>query len=117
MEASTFYLTLGGQEGPIETVRPVFRPWPVRGGVYTAQLSFDRPGNWGIGVVVTEADGTTRTGSTRLRVAETSLTPAIGSPAPRSATKTANDVDSLEKLTSGPGTRTPTCMAWPSPRP
>ncbi len=56
---STFFLTPNdGQEGPIETVDAVFRAWPVTPrGVFTAELNFDRAGEWGIGVVATDAAG------------------------------------------------------------
>ena len=98
---ATFFLTSAGQEGPIEDVKASFRQWPSGlGGVYTSQVSFDRAGDWGLGVVVTEADGSIRSGSARISVRETSRSPAIGSPAPRSASKTSRDVASLEELTS-----------------
>ncbi len=101
VQLATFFLTSAGQEGPIEDVKAAFRQWPGgMGGVYTSQVSFDRAGDWGLGVVVTGADGSTRTGSARISVKETSFSPAIGSPAPRSASKTSRDVASLEELTS-----------------
>lgn len=101
VQVSTFFLGGDGQEGPIEMVKAVFRKWPLGpGGVYTAQLSFDRPGTWGLGVVASEADGTARPVSIRIEVREESLTPAIGSPSLRSVSKTSRDVASLEELTS-----------------
>ena len=103
VQVSTFFLTQTGQEGPLETVPAVFRPWPVgAGGVYTAQVSFDRPGTWGLGVVVVDAEGSVRESSARVEVAEESLVPSVGSPAPRSVTKTARDVDKLEEMTTDP---------------
>ena len=64
---STFYLpATGGQEGPMETVNAVFQAWPVSPrGVFTAQLQFDRPGEWGIGAVVTDGEGIERKVSAR----------------------------------------------------
>ena len=101
VQVSTFYLTEESQEGPIETVTGIFREWPVGpGGIYTATVAFDRPGTWGIGIVITGADGSTSTSSTSLEVRATSLTPAVGSPAPRSASKTVDDVSTLEELTT-----------------
>lgn len=101
VQVSTFRLAGGQQEGPIETVEATFRKWPVvTGGVYTAQLSFDTPGAWGLSIAVLEADGSTRTSSPGIQIKEKSSTPAIGSPAPRSDSKTANDVESLEQLTT-----------------
>ena len=86
-----------------ETVEAVFRKWPVGpGGIYTAQLTFDRPGSWGIGAVATDAAGLARSASIGVRVTETSVTPAIGSPAPRTVTKTVRDVASLDEMTTDP---------------
>ena len=103
VQVSTFFLTEAGQEGPLETVPAVFRPWPVGpGGVYTARVSFDRPGTWGLGAIILNADGSVRESSGRIEVPGESLAPAVGSPAPRSVTKTALDVDKLEELTTDP---------------
>ena len=101
VQVSTFYLTDEGTEGPKQTEKAVFRKWPAGpDGVYTARLTFDRAGDWGLGIVATEADGSTRSSSTRVQVNETSLTPSIGSPAPRSVSKTAQDVASLDEMTT-----------------
>ena len=102
VSVSTFYLhATGGQEGPMETVDAVFREWPVTPrGVFTARLMFDRAGEWGIGAVVADADGTERKASARVRVKEASATPALGTAAPRSISKTLADVDGFEQLTT-----------------
>ncbi len=99
---STFFLTAtGGQEGPVETVDAVFRAWPVTPrGVFTAELNFDRAGEWGIGAVVTDGDGAERKASARVRVKNAPATPAIGAAAPRSVSKTLADVDGLEQITT-----------------
>ena len=78
-----------------------FRQWPLGGlGVYTAQVDFDRAGNWGLEAVVTPTGGSTMRARGAFVVMEESSTPAIGVPAPRSANKTARDVDGLEELTT-----------------
>ena len=102
VQVSTFFLTAtGGQEGPIETVDAVFHAWPVTPrGVFTAQLEFDRAGEWGIGAVVTASDGTERKASARVRVKDTSATPAIGTLAQPSVSKTLADVDGFEQITT-----------------
>ena len=102
VQVSTFYLpATGGQEGPVGTVDAVFHAWPVTPrGVFTAELSFDRPGEWGIGAVVTDAGGTERKASARVRVKEASATPALGTAAPRSVSKTLADVGGFEQLTT-----------------
>ena len=100
VEASTFYLEGGSQEGPIETKQAVFRKWPVGSGVYTTQFSFDRPGKWGLAVAITYTDGATAIVSAGIDVKEESATPAIGSAAVRSVSKTARDVESLDQMTT-----------------
>ena len=102
VRVSSFYLPQGeAQQGPIESVDAVFRAWPVSPrGVYTAQLRFDRAGEWGIGVVVTTPDGAERTASARTQVKPQSATPAIGAPAPASVSKTLADVDDISQLTT-----------------
>ena len=102
VRVSTFFLTAtGGQEGPVETVDAVFRAWPVTPrGVFTARLEFDRAGEWGIGAVVTDADGTERKATARVRVKNTSATPAIGTAAQLSVSKTLADVDGFEQITT-----------------
>ena len=102
VRVSTFFLAAtGGQEGPVETMDAVFRAWPVTPrGVFTAQLEFDRAGEWGIGAVVTDADGMERKATARVRVKDASATPAIGSAAPRSVSKTLADVDGFEQITT-----------------
>jgi hypothetical protein len=106
VEVSTFFLTPTGQqgqvetEGPIETQDAIFRQWPTGpGGVYTANLSFDRPGTWGLGIIARTGEETVNA-SLPIQVKQSSATPAIGSPAPRSDSKTAEDVESLEQLTT-----------------
>ena len=102
VQVSTFFLlSTGEQEGPIETVDAVLRLWPVSPrGVFTAQLEFDGAGEWGIGVVGTGLDGSEQKASARVRVKEAPATPAIGAPAPRSASKTLADVDGLSQITT-----------------
>ena len=98
---STFVLTQDGADGPKETAPAVFRKWPTgQAGVYTVELSFDRPGRWGLGIEAAIADGRLGAGSTSFDVKEASATPAIGSPAPRSASKTVAGVDTLDQLTT-----------------
>ena len=97
----TFHLMGGSPEGPKETAEAVFRKWPVGlGGVYTTQVSFDRPGTWGLAVSVAEADLSIRTTSASVQVKENSATPAIGSLAPRSIHKTAVDAARIEEITT-----------------
>ena len=101
VELQTFFLADGEQSGPVQTLSPEFRPWPGgAGGAYIANTVFDRPGEWGLRAEVNAADGSSLLAGSRVDVAETSATPAIGAPAPRSANKTAAGASNLAQITS-----------------
>jgi hypothetical protein len=68
--------------------------------VYTVQLSFDRPGNWGLAAIVTGQDASMRAATMAIAVKEESDSPAIGSAPPSSNSKTVRDVKELEELSS-----------------
>jgi len=101
VELSTFRLTSLGREGPVQTMVGVFRRWPVApSGLYTAHMFFDKAGTWDISVVATSLSGASRSVSIRIQVNETSMTPSVGTSAPRSRSKTMSDVGSLQELTT-----------------
>ena len=101
VELQTFFLADGERTAPVQTLSPEFRHWPGgAGGAYIANAVFDRPGEWGIRVETRAADGSGLLAGSRVDVAETSATPAIGAPAPRSANKTAAGASSLAQITS-----------------
>jgi len=101
VELQTFFLANGEQIGPVQTLSPEFRPWPGgAGGAYIANAVFDRPGEWGLRVETRAADGSSLLAGSRVDVAETAATPAIGAPAPRSANKTAAAASNLAQITS-----------------
>ena len=101
VQVKTFYLTGGGQEGPKQTVPASFQQWPGgAGGAYVANLSFDRPGEWGLGIEASRPDGSSISAGVKVTVKEASATPSIGSAAPRSLNKTAGDVSDLAELTT-----------------
>lgn len=101
VEVSTFFITDSGAEGPKEVKKGIFREWPnIPGGLYTAQLNFDRPGSWGLNIVYSEENGPPQRQGVSIAVKEKSDTPLIGAPAPRSRSKTLRDVDKLEELTT-----------------
>ena len=101
VELQTFFLADGERTAPVQTLSPEFRPWPGgAGGAYIANAVFDRPGEWGLRVEVSAADGSSLLAGSRVDVAETGATPAIGAPAPRSANKTAAAASSLAQITS-----------------
>ena len=99
----TFYLTADGPEGPKQTTSATFQRWPGgAGGAYVANLTFDRAGDWGLGIEATRPDGSLIRASVKVAVKETSVTPPTGSAAPRSRNKTADDVSDLTELTTDP---------------
>ena len=101
VQVKTFYLTASGPEGPKQTASASFQRWPGgAGGAYVANLSFDKPGEWGLGVEATRPDASLLRASVKVTVKETSSTPSIGSDAPRSLNKTAGDVSDLAELTT-----------------
>lgn len=101
VQVQTFVITDAGLDGPKQTVTASFREWPGgSGGVYIAQLSFDQAGEWGLGILLTQSNGSLAPATTRVQVQEQSLTPAIGASAIRSENKTSKDVSDLEELTT-----------------
>ena len=101
VQVKTFYLTASGPEGPKQTTPATFQRWPGgAGGAYVANLSFDRPGEWGLGIEASRPDGSLIRASVKVAVKETSATPSIGSAAPHSRNKTAGDVSDLTDLTT-----------------
>ena len=101
VQVTTYFLSSGGQEGPIEAVNAVFQEWPVRpSGIYTVELTFDRPGNWGLVAEAIDADGVRRPADTGLQIKESSSSPGLGMPAPKSDSKTLSDVEDIEQITS-----------------
>jgi hypothetical protein len=69
-------------------------------GVYVAQLTFTRSGKWGIELLARHPDGSSETARLTVVVRETSTTPAVGSPAPRSRNLIASDVKDLRQIST-----------------
>jgi hypothetical protein len=68
-------------------------------GLYVAQVSFTRAGTWGIEILARhQTDGSRDVARTALTVLDTSHTPAVGSPAPRSRNLIAGDVKDLRQI-------------------
>ncbi len=78
-----------------------WRPWPHHRGVYTFQAQFDRTGIWEIHVTLQEPEETI-SGKVAIQVKDTPQTPAVGSPAPRTPTKTAYTVEEARNISSDP---------------
>ena len=73
--------------------------WPVKGGAYTAALTFDVPGLWQLRVSDRSAPELLD-GVVALQVKDTPSTPEIGSPPPSTPSKTGLTVDELALITS-----------------
>ena len=67
-------------------------------GLYIANLTFPRPGNWGVELVTRQADGSSETARLTVIVREAPATPALGSAAPRSRNLIAGDVKDLRQI-------------------
>ena len=81
-----------------------FVEWPGgSSGAYVIDgLEFDSAGRWGMIVDGVTDDGTALVGQSGLVVNQESSSPAVGSPAPRSTSKTFSDVADLSELTTSP---------------
>jgi hypothetical protein len=70
-------------------------------GFYTAVVSFDKPGDWGVEMQIeSENPRLSATLRPRFNVVAESTTPAIGSPAPPSQNRTVDDVEDLSLIDS-----------------
>jgi hypothetical protein len=71
-----------------------------RPGLYRAEVEFTRAGDWGLEVVTSEADDSSRSGRMIFSVRETGSTPAIGASAPASATPTAETPAEIAQIST-----------------
>ena len=103
VEVQTFFLSGADSQKAVQTAPASFHEWPGgTAGVYRANLTFDRAGDWGLGIIATLPDGSSLNVGARIEVKQTSSTPAIGSPAPRSKSKTASNAPQLTDITTDP---------------
>jgi len=71
-------------------------------GLYVAQLSFARAGDWGVELLVSQANGAFEPVRLAVTVEEAAATPAVGSAAPRSRNIIARDVKDLHQIDTSP---------------
>ena len=84
-----------------DTAVAEFRPFPLgTRGLYAAQMNFDAPGDWGLDIAVIDENANTLRAELRFQVPAQTIAPAIGAPAPASASKTIHDT-ALDDLTTG----------------
>lgn len=69
-------------------------------GVYVARATFDQPGPWAVEASFATRDGKEGSIAARFEVKPESVTPAVGSPAPRTKNLTAADVTNLSEIDS-----------------
>jgi hypothetical protein len=67
-------------------------------GLYVAQLSFARAGDWGVELLVSQASGEFDPVRLAVTVLDAPATPLVGSPAPRSRNLIARDVKDLREI-------------------
>jgi len=99
----TFYELSGSQPVAVAEADAVWRrpgsEW--NRGLYKADVSFERPGPYGVEAAVVRPDGRQQVVRTRFEVRPQSASPAIGAPAPRSRNLTVRDaVDPIELCTA-----------------
>jgi hypothetical protein len=72
-------------------------------GLYVTQVTFDRPGTWGLEILVRQGERPHDTARIAVNVLATSDSPALGAPAPKSHNLIASDVSDLRQIdTSDP---------------
>ena len=69
-------------------------------GIYVAQVTFARPGTWGLEILAQPGDGTVESARLSVNVPPVSRTPMAGTPAPRSRNLVASDVSDLRTIDS-----------------
>jgi hypothetical protein len=69
-------------------------------GIYVSPVTFSRPGTWGLEILGRAGDGPAESARLSVSAAATSLTPMIGTPAPRSRNLVAGDVSDLRQIDS-----------------
>jgi hypothetical protein len=98
-EVYASFLREGSQEEFKTESRATFRQWPSGRGLYTVQAQFDSPGAWRLEVDLAIEGQATR-GGAGFQVNRVSGSPALGAAAPSSLSKTLQDVERMEELTT-----------------
>ena len=76
------FLPVPGKEPAQELTEPTVTSPADAAGVFETRVDFDRPGIWGVGLMV-EVDGQRLQGTGTFQVAENHQIPAVGDPAPK----------------------------------
>ena len=95
------YVSDGAEEDK-PTVDTVFQQWPYGNrGLYTTYIDFDKAGDWVLDISVPGEGGTTMSVPLAFEVFDTSHAPMQGHAAVSSKTRTVEEVESLQELTTG----------------
>ena len=92
--------SLGGGEAVTAIARYFDFPEGIRG-LYVGELDFDRAGEWMLEVSLPRPDGSLATLSFPAAVAERTIAPDVGDPAPASRNRTLADVEDVYQLSTG----------------
>ena len=91
-----------GSEQAKPTVDTVFRQWPYGNrGLYTAYVDFDKAGDWVLDISVPGEGGTTMSVPLAFEVFDSAYSPMQGQAAVSTKTRTVDEVESLQELTTG----------------
>jgi len=69
-------------------------------GIYVSQVTFPRAGTWGLEVLAQSGNGPVESARLSVSALAASLTPMVGTPAPRSRNRIASDVSELKQIDS-----------------
>ena len=69
-------------------------------GIYVAQMTFPRPGTWGLEVLAQSGGGAAESARLSVSALAAPLAPLVGTPAPRSRNRIASDVSDLTQIDS-----------------
>jgi hypothetical protein len=69
-------------------------------GIYVTQVTFPRPGTWGLEILAQLGNGPVESARLSVGALAASLTPMVGTPAPRSRNLIASDVSELKQIDS-----------------
>jgi hypothetical protein len=69
-------------------------------GIYVTQVTFPRAGTWGLEVLAQSGNGAVESSRLSISALAASLTPMVGTPAPRSRNRIASDVPELKQIDS-----------------
>ncbi len=69
-------------------------------GIYVTQVTFPRAGTWGLEVLAQSGHGAVESSRLSISALAASLTPMVGTPAPRSRNRIASDVPELKQIDS-----------------